>query len=157
MQKWAILILLLGTLAGKAQSTVVLDTTYASLDDLWAQFEGKVVYVDFWASWCRPCLEMMPASKQLQQQWADEDSLVFLFLGYRDKRDHWSAAIKRLGLTGFHYWLTPAQTQQARKIFNITAIPHYALIGKDGKIAYLQTLDPTFPGLEKDFKTLLEE
>ncbi len=138
-----------------AQTIEVMDTTFASLEELWQQFEGKVVYVDFWASWCRPCLEEVPASNQLQAEWEAEDDMVFLMLGYNDQRDRWRQAIDEHRITGTHYFLTPEQSRAARRLFGITAIPHYALINRKGKIEYVQTVGPDYPNLSDDFRTLL--
>src|SRR5207237_983162 len=53
-----------------------LDGKYFTIDDL----KGKVVYADFWASWCGPCRAQMPASKQLHEMFSAKQlkNLVFL-------------------------------------------------------------------------------
>lgn len=139
----------------RAQSLTVLDTTFATLDELWKPFRGKVVYIDFWASWCRPCLDAVPASNQLQAEWTEEDDMVFLMLGYNDKRERWRQAIEEHQISGIHYFLTPEQSQAARRQFGITAIPHYALLNRQGEIEYVQTVGPDYPNLSHDFRSLL--
>lgn len=156
MRIW--LIIVLGfplPLTLSAQVTEVMDTTYGSLEELWQQFAGKVVYVDFWASWCRPCIEEIPAARTLQEEWAAESDMVFLMLGYNDKKDRWRQAIEQHQIPGTHYFLPPDQSQAARRLFGITAIPHYALINRQGDIEYVQTVGPDYPNLSKDFRTLL--
>lgn len=156
MRIWLVFVVaLLFPLVSSGQSTRIIDTTYATLDELWAQFAGKVVYVDFWASWCRPCIEEVPAARTLQAEWAGESDMVFLMLGYNDKKDRWRQAIEQHEIPGVHYFLSTEQSQAARRQFGITAIPHYALVNRAGEIEYVQTVGPDYPNLSDDFRTLL--
>ncbi len=146
-------ILLLLTFPATGQTVHWLNEEHDRVEDVLQAFPGKVIYVDFWASWCRPCLASMPASKVLQDSLRNEP-VVFLFLGYNDKQEAWQQAIETHELRGYHYWLSPEETARIRRQFAIVAIPHYAIIGPDGEIAYLQTLEPDYPGLKADLRAL---
>ena len=97
------------------------------------QFKGKVIYVDFWADWCSPCREGFKSSKKLQQVYAGKD-VVFLYFGYGCKNENWDKAIKQEQISGYHYWLDKEQTNLMTEKFNITGIPHYLLIDKNGQV-----------------------
>ena len=134
----------------------IITEEYQNLDSLLITFKGKVVYIDFWASWCRPCLEEMPYSRKLQEEFAGKD-VIFLFLAYRDKAPAWKAKMEQLQVPGYHFLLSPKLNAEARQKFGITAIPHFAMIRKNGKIAYVQALPPSFDETAKDLRKLLEE
>ena len=106
---------------------------YASLNAIFSKYKGKVVYVDFWASWCIPCRGEMPRSEVLKKQLNNKD-VVFLYLGYRDTEKAWLKAREDLEIEGEHYLLDNTLIKEAEEAFNISGIPHYAIIDKAGNI-----------------------
>lgn len=103
------------------------------VDTLTTRFAGKVIYVDFWAPWCSPCMAELPYSVALQEAYQGKD-VVFLFLGNRCEEGSWKATIANKGLTGEHLLLSDDQYQVLAGEFGITGIPHYVLIDKQGII-----------------------
>lgn len=104
-----------------------------SLNEIFKKYKGKVIYLDFWASWCAPCRGEMPNASQLKNRLKGKD-VVFLYFGYKDKKENWLDARKELEIEGEHYLLSPQLISEANQLFQITGIPHYVIIGKDGSI-----------------------
>ena len=97
------------------------------------KFEGKVVYIDFWADWCSPCrAEFEPAAK-LKQEYAGKD-IVFLYFGISCRKNLWENMIKEKQVEGYHYWLNFDQGSVLHRKFNFKGIPYFVLIDKTGKI-----------------------
>lgn len=132
------------------------EDTFSTLTEVFDLFRGKVIYIDFWASWCRPCIEEFPYSKHLQETLRDEN-IIFLFLGYRDAKDNWLKALKNYKLSGHHVLLNAAMQMEAISIFGILAIPHYAIIGKDGKPDLVMALPPSYEDTLSYLKDLAAE
>nr|WP_121271146.1 TlpA disulfide reductase family protein [Pedobacter schmidteae] len=104
-----------------------------SLNEIFQKYRGKVIYLDLWASWCGPCKSEMPNSKKIKAKLKDQD-VIFLYLAYQDKKENWLAARKELEIDGEHYLLNPQLVKEASQLFEISGIPHYVIIDKDGNI-----------------------
>jgi thiol-disulfide isomerase/thioredoxin len=105
----------------------------AFFSEILKRFEGKVVYIDFWADWCSPCrAEFEPATK-LKQDYAGQE-VVFLYFGISCKKNLWENMIKEKQVEGYHFWLNKDQGDVMYKKFNFKGIPYFVLIDKTGKI-----------------------
>ncbi|MEX0966576.1 MAG: TlpA disulfide reductase family protein [Bacteroidia bacterium] len=110
-----------------------------------SDFRGSVVYLDFWATNCAPCIKAIPESNLLQEQLKDED-VVFLIIAFDTDSKLWEKMVKDKAFSGTH-GITPNQAtrEYLYKTFNFRGYPRYAIIGKDGK---LKTMNAPGPGKE---------
>lgn len=93
---------------------------------------GKVVYIDFWGSWCKACLEQMPNSAIVQRKFTNKD-VIFLFIDFYDTNEKWLKAIKQRKLSGFHLKAEKKDEEYFDNLFGINqGFPRYALIDKNG-------------------------
>lgn len=103
------------------------------IDTIASRFKGKVLYIDFWAPWCSPCISEMPYSKKLQFEFTGKD-VVFIYLANRCTEESWKATISTENILGEHFLLDEEQYKKLALILNITGIPHYLLVDKSGNI-----------------------
>lgn len=98
-------------------------------------FSGKVIYMDFWASWCAPCrYEMKNGSPKLHERFKDNKDVVFLYISVDDKAAAWKKAIADDKIEGIHLLSAGGMNSVVAKAFNIMGVPRYVIIGRDGKI-----------------------
>ncbi|QRM87724.1 redoxin family protein [Lacinutrix sp. WUR7] len=89
-------------------------------------FKGKVVLINFWATWCPPCIAEMPNLQKLQD--AYKDKVVFLFVS-NEKKEVVNAFLFK-NKYSFNVFTPTSESSE----FNISSIPRTFLINKEGKI-----------------------
>lgn len=100
-----------------------------SLSDL----RGKVVYLDFWGTWCGPCLQEMPASNALKQKFEGRD-VTFVYISVGDKEEKWQQVLAAEHLTSAASVHLRAPNNEVADNYQVSRYPTYWLIGRDGRI-----------------------
>ena len=109
-----------------------------TLDDLEGQsislsdFKGQAVFLDFWASWCGPCIEAVPFLEKIKQRTRDQ-KVVFLNISL-DPADEWHQAVDEHGLTGVHVRSPGGWQAAVAQLYQVRGIPSYFLVGPDGRM-----------------------
>lgn len=95
--------------------------------------QGRYVLLDFWASWCAPCVGSMPMMKKLHDTYAGR-GLQIIGISFDRTREAWLSAIRRLDLPWIHLSDVKGWESIASEIYGVNAIPEIVLIDPDGKI-----------------------
>jgi thiol-disulfide isomerase/thioredoxin len=95
-------------------------------------YHGQVVLINFWASWCEPCREEMPALQQLQEHMGKE-RLVVLAVNYGESSEKVQAFVHQMSLD--FPVLLDRHTETA-KIWRVRVLPTSFILGPDGQIHY---------------------
>ena len=131
------------------------ETGEISNEDLFASIvskhRGKVVLIDFWATWCGPCVAGHKAMRPMKAELADKDIAYVYIAGENSPKDRWEEMIPNIN--GEHYRLTHDQWNYFGKTFNVKGIPDYFILDREGNIVYR---DQGFPGVTKMKEELLK-
>lgn len=96
-----------------------------------ADFRGKYVYIDMWATWCGPCKREMPYLKALEEEFKDAE-IVFVGLSVDKDKAAWENMVRQGELIGVQLYLgTGSRFQEG---YRVEAIPRFILLDKEGVI-----------------------
>ncbi len=108
-----------------------------------SDFKGKVVVLDFWATWCGPCLNSLPHTQEVAKHYADQGVVVLASCtsDTRAKFEEWVKA-NQDKYPDLKFSCDPNERGSAtfnerasRKLYGVSGIPTQFVIGRDGKIA----------------------
>ncbi len=121
-------------------------------------FKGKYVYIDVWATWCKPCLAQIPSLKILEKKYHNKN-IEFLSISIDDERTagswdnafaKWKKMVKSKNLTGVQ--LYAGKDINFMQEYQVTGIPRFILIDPKGNIVSANAPRPSDPSLEVLFK-----
>lgn len=107
-----------------------------------SDFRGKVVYIDVWATWCGPCRQQIPFLKETEKRFHGKD-VVFLSVSIDNNKKKWKEFVKKEKLTGVQIHNPGGWGSDICKKYNITGIPRFMLIDKEGKVVTVRAHRPS--------------
>jgi cytochrome c biogenesis protein CcmG/thiol:disulfide interchange protein DsbE len=102
-----------------------------SLEDL----RGKVVVINFWASWCKPCEQEAAELEQAWEEYQPTGEVVFLGVDYVDTEPEARIYLKKFGIT---YANGPDLATRISQYFRIQGVPETYFIDQEGVLKYVQ-------------------
>jgi thiol-disulfide isomerase/thioredoxin len=123
-----------------AFEVTTIDGQRVSLDDL----QGKVVLLDFWATWCEPCRAALPHVREIAKKFEGQP-LIILSVSLDSDETRWKEFVASNGMTWLNY-RDGRFTGPLCKLFDVTAIPHTFTIDADGILQDEQIGDASLEG-----------
>lgn len=121
------------------------------------QYRGKVVLINFWASWCSPCREEMPELEDIHHQYA-EQGLVILSVNLAESKPRIVSFLKAWFPDGVPFPVIQDRNSQAYKRWRVRALPSSFLVDRQGKIIWhaMGSIRLSDPSTAQRIKDLLQ-
>ena len=99
-----------------------------------SDYQGQVVYISFWASWCQPCISNFKKYSEIRQMLADK-GVVLLNVDIDKDPLNWKAALVKHDIAGIH--VRGTDLDELQEVYQLYTIPSYEIINKNGYLVYL--------------------
>jgi cytochrome c biogenesis protein CcmG/thiol:disulfide interchange protein DsbE len=110
-------------------------TTFDGQTHLTSSYLGKVVVLNFWASWCKPCEQEAAELEQAWQIYKPGGQVVFLGVDYVDTEPQALAYLAKFGVT---YPNGPDLRTVISQLFRITGVPETYILDRQGRLQYVK-------------------
>jgi len=116
-----------------------------------ADFKGKVILIDLWASWCAPCRAETPFLKKIEEKYQSDNRISFISIAVSDVEKNWKTAMVQDKVTGIQLF---DKNRSVITGYSAYSIPKFVLINKEGKIV---VFDAPPPHQTAELEKLLDE
>jgi thiol-disulfide isomerase/thioredoxin len=95
--------------------------------------KGKILYIDIWATWCKPCLQQLPAMKELEEKYRDSNvQFVSISVDQDKDKEKWARMIQEKEMKGLQ--LFAGKSTSFSQDYKVSSIPRFVIIGKNGEL-----------------------
>jgi thiol-disulfide isomerase/thioredoxin len=94
-------------------------------------YKDQVVYINFWATWCGPCIENIPELNNMIKKYEGNPRITFINICLDSDKDKFNTGIKKFEMRGINIFADDNQSSKLQTYFNISGIPHYVLIDQE--------------------------
>jgi thiol-disulfide isomerase/thioredoxin len=104
-------------------------------------FKGKYVYIDVWATWCKPCKVEHTFLKQLEEHFSNNNELQIISISTDREYDKWEKYITKNSIKGVQ--LYSGSNSDFVKFYDIGALPRFIFLDKEGKVISPDEIRPS--------------
>ena len=120
------------------------------------ELKGKYVYIDVWATWCKPCLAEIPALKKLEKEFGKKMHFVSISIDKKDKHKAWKKMVAEKELKGVQLFADNNWESTFVQDYGIDGIPRFILIDPQGNVVKPDASRPSNPKTKELFRELLK-
>ena len=98
-----------------------------------SDFKGKVLLINFWATWCKPCIKEFPEENKLVEKYKDQP-VEIVNICFDSEEEKWKSYLSKYDLKTTNLYANGNWNDKLQKDFGIKGIPHSTLIDWNGKV-----------------------
>ena len=124
-------------------NTILSDSlgNHHSLKAIIERHKNRLIYIDFWASWCAPCKREMLFYAPLEETLRDKN-LSYIFISIDENETAWKSSLRKSNTQKYEHYILRKDTPLFN-FFNLTSIPRYAIIDKNGRLVNYDASRPS--------------
>ncbi len=121
-----------------------------------SDYEGSIVYVDVWATWCGPCKSQLPYLMNLEEKYRNQP-ITFLSISVDKPADFnkWKAFVEEKEMKGVQLMAEKGFDSDLVDVYGITGIPRFMLFDAKGNVVSIDAQPPSHPDIEQVLDNLL--
>lgn len=123
-----------------------------AINDVLEQYKGKILIIDFWASWCRDCILALPKTKELM---AENSDVRIVYFSLDRSMEQWKKGLDKYGISEQeNFWFDEGWKNSFNNYIDLNWVPRFILVDQNGKIAKYYSISPDDPELQQTIKIL---
>lgn len=125
-----------------------------SIGEILKNHQGKIVIIDFWASWCKDCILALPGTKALK---AGNPDIDFIYFSLDRTEDQWKKGLEKYGIfSKENYWFDEGWKNVFNNEIDLNWIPRFIVADQKGNIAKYYAVSPYDPEIQKTIDNLMK-
>lgn len=127
------------------------DEVFTNVDEeevFWSDFQDKIIYVSFWATWCGPCIAEKPLLEKLKQDLKENDAVVFVDISLDRNKANWKSFLEKYKPGGVQ--LVSDSESVTRRNFEFLGTPHHVVVNRSGQYKSLRDIPSAKEYLENE-------
>ena len=130
---------------------IIFIDTKESLNEQIKQFDGKIIYLDIWSTFCSPCIKQFKYKKELNDFFESSNIITFcLCVDKESNKDKWKNIIQNNSVTGYHVFINSKLIDEYKSGLYINKsdkylghmFPQFLIIGKNGNVLVKHAYSP---------------
>lgn len=135
-----------------AQKIISLEGKKLSISEIIKKHEGKILIIDFWASWCRDCILALPFTKELKEK---NPEIQFVYFSLDRSYEQWKRGLDKYGILEYeNYWFDEGWKNNFNNYIDLNWVPRFMVIDQKGAIANYYSIHPNDPEMNKTIDEL---
>ena len=135
-----------------AQKITALDGKKVTIGEVIKNHEGRILIIDFWASWCQDCILALPSTITLKENNPEVD---FVYFSLDRSHEQWKRGLKKYDIESQeNYWFDEGWKNSFNNYIDLNWVPRFMVIDQRGGIAKYYAISPSDPAVQETLNTL---